>query len=408
LNLLIYEHISGGGYANETISAGILSEGYAMLRSLISDFKAAGHLVTTLLDLRLKRFNPPLKADEVVPISSSNGLDTKLRELAGVADAIYIVAPESGQVLEKLVENAEAFGGTSLNCQSDAIERVSNKMKTYEALEKKGVKVPETVLLGIHEKTRNISRLTKEMEYPLVFKPIDGIGCFGLSLARDEGSIAAAVKKVAHESLSHHFLIQELLRGTAVSTCVFSTGKKAKAVTLNRQFVNLETPEGESRYSGGAVPFLHSLEGEALKTAQRAIEIIGGLKGYVGVDMILTKEGPVVMEINPRLTTSYIGLRKVVAFNPAQATVDAVLRQKLPKTSSLRGYALFKKVEVPSLPQIVAKTYKLKEVTSPPFPIRGNQSTYALLATSSTSLKGAQSALYRAKKRLLKLYCEGD
>jgi predicted ATP-grasp superfamily ATP-dependent carboligase len=407
LNLLIYEYVSGGGYANETISASVLSEGYAMLRSLISDFKVAGHQVTTLLDSRLTGFNPPLEADEVVSVSSSEELDKKLKELTGVADAVYVVAPESGQVLEKHVENVEASGGTSLNCQTDAIKHFSNKMKTYVALKKGGVKVPETVLVDLHERTRNISSLNKEMGYPLIFKPLEGVSCSGLSLVKNEGRIEAAVKKVAHESLGKYFLVQELVRGTAVSSCVFSTGKKALAVSLNKQFVKLEPPDGKSRYSGGAVPFLHSLEEEALKTAQRAAETIGGLKGYVGVDMVLTKEGPVVMEINPRLTMSYIGLKKVAVFNPAQAIVDAVLRRKLPKNSLLRGYALFKKVEVLPRPQLVAETYKLKEVVSPPFPVKGNKSAYALLEASSTSPKGAQSALYRAKRCLL-MFCGED
>jgi predicted ATP-grasp superfamily ATP-dependent carboligase len=408
LNLLIYEHVSGGGYAKEIISASILSEGYAMLRSLIADFKASGHQVTTLLDSRLTDFNPPLEADETIPISSSKRLNEKLRKLAGVADAVYIIAPESGQVLEKLVENIEASGGTSLNCQIEAIKRLSNKMKTYEALEKRGVKVPKTVLLDIHEKTRNICRLIKKMEYPLIFKPLDGVGCSGLSLVNNEGSIAAAVKKVVHKSLSNFFIIQELIRGTATSVCMFSLGKKAMAVTLNKQFVTLEPPDGESRYSGGAVPFVHRLEKEAFKTAQRAVEIFGGLKGYVGVDMVLTKEEPVVIEINPRLTTSYVGLRKVAAFNPAQAILNAVLRQKLQKNSPRKGYALFQKVEVPPRPQILAETCKLKGVVSPPFPLKGNQSAYALLTTYSTSPKDAQLALYRAKRRLLTLYREGD
>ncbi len=407
MNLLIHEHVSGGGCTKEIISASILSEGYAMLRSLIADFKAAGHQVTTLLDSRLAGFNPPLEA-EVVQISSPGGLEEKFRELSGMADAVYVVAPESGQVLEKLVKKVESSGGTSLNCQFDAIKRVSNKMKTYETLKKRGVKVPETVMLGIHEETRNISRLTKEFEYPLIFKPLDGISCCGLSLVKDEGSIVAAVKKVANQSMSNYFLVQESIRGTAASVCIFSTGKKALAVTLNRQFVTLEPPDGESRYSGGAVPFLHSLGEEAFETAQRAVEIIGGLKGYVGVDVLLTEEGPVVIEINPRLTTSYTGLRKVAVFNVAQAIVDATLSRKLPKTNSLEGYALFQKVEVPLYPQIITETYKLKEVLSLPFPIKGNKSAYALIVTSSTSPKGAQSAFYRARRSLLKLFGESD
>jgi len=407
LNLLIFEYVSGGGYANMKLSSSILSEGYGMLRSLISDCKADGNNVTTLLDSILKEFNPPNEADQIVSVSSPNELSAKLKEHSSVADAVYVIAPESGQVLEKLVEVIEVSGGTSLNCEIDAIKRVSNKMTAYETLERIGLKVPETVLLDIHEKTENTKRLTKELGYPLVFKPLDGVSCGGLSIVKDEGDIAGAVKKVARESMSKQFIAQKVIRGKAASACVISTGDKAVAVTLNRQFVTLSSPDVESRYYGGVVPLDHSLEKEALRATQRVVEGIGGLKGYVGVDIILSKEGTVVMEVNPRLTTSYVGLRRVVNFNPAQAIVDAVTRRKLPKNVQSRDYSFFSKVEVPSRRQIIAETYKIKDVISPPFPIEGNKPAYALIATVSTSPKGAESAFHRAKKRLLKLY-RGD
>ena len=407
MNLLIFEYVSGGGYANTKLSTSILSEGYGMLRSLISDCKAAGHNVTTLLDSRLKEFNPPNEADKIIFVSSPNELYTKLKELSSVVNAVYVIAPESSQVLEKLVHTIETSGGTSLNCEIDAIKRVSNKMTAYETIKKRGLKVPETVLLDIHEKTENIKRLTKELGYPLVFKPLDSVSCSGLSLVKDEGGIAAAVKKVRQESMSNHFIAQKVIRGKAASVCVISTGDKALSVTLNKQLVTLASPDEESGYYGGVVPFDHSLEKEALRAAQTVVEGIGGLKGYVGVDIILSNEGPVVMEVNPRLTTSYVGLRRVANFNPAEAIVDAVIRRKLPKNVQSRGYAFFSKVEVPSRRQIIAETYKVEEVISPPFPIEVNRSAYALIATVSTSPKGAESAFHRAKKRLLNLY-RGD
>ncbi len=408
MNLLIFEYVSGGGYVNTKLSSSILSEAYGMLQSLISNCKAAGHNVTTLMDSRLKAFNPPNQADQIVSISTSSELHTKLKELSSLADAVYVIAPESNQVLKKLVEIVESSGGTSLNCKIDAIKRVSNKMTTYETLKKKGITAPETFLLDIHEKTENIKRLIKELGYPLVFKPLDGVSCGGLSLVKDENSIAGAVKKVAQDSMSKQFIAQKLIRGKAASTCVISTGNKAVAVTLNKQLVTLSSPDKESRYYGGVVPFNHKLEKEALRAAEKAVEGIMGLKGYVGVDLILTNAGPVVMEINPRLTTSYIGLKRTVNFNTAQAIVDAVIRRKLPKNVQTRGYAFFSKVEVPSDPQIIAETYKIKDVISPPFPIEENRTAYALIATSSTSLSGAQSAFYRTKKRLLSIYRRGD
>jgi predicted ATP-grasp superfamily ATP-dependent carboligase len=115
--------------------------------------------------------------------------------------------------------------------------------------------------------------------------------------------------------------------------------------------------------------------------------------------MILTDKEPVIMEVNPRLTVSYIGLRKAANFNPAEAIINAVIRRKLPANIQNRGYTFFSKVQVPSLPQMITETYRLKDVVSPPFPIEEN-TAYALISASSS----AQSAFYRTKKRLLSLY----
>jgi predicted ATP-grasp superfamily ATP-dependent carboligase len=42
-----------------------------------------------------------------------------------------------------------------------------------------------------------------------------------------------------------------------------------------------------------------------------------GLWGYVGVDFIETENGPVVVDINPRVTTSYAGLMPALGVNVA-------------------------------------------------------------------------------------------
>jgi len=406
LNLLIFEYVSGGGYSNQKLSSSILSEAYGMLRSLISDCKAAGDNVTTLMDSRLMAFNPPNEADKIVLVSSTYEVDEKLKEISSLVDAVYVIAPESGQVLEKLLEIIEASGGTSLNCEIGAIKLVSNKITAHRRLEQSGLKVPETVLLDIHTKTEKIRHLIKELGYPLVFKPLDGSSCGGLSLVKDENKIVGAVKKISQESMSSQFIAQKLIKGKAASACVISTGNKTVAVTLNSQRVTLAPPDKESTYDGGEVPFNHHLEKEAMKVAEMAVEAVSGLKGYVGVDMILTEEKPVVIEVNPRLTTSYIGLKRIANFNTAEAIADAVIRRKLPTNLQTKGYTFFSKVEVPSCLHVVAETYKLKDIVSPPFSTE-EKTAYALIASVSSSPTGAQSAFYRTKKRLLSLY-RGD
>ena len=49
-----------------------------------------------------------------------------------------------------------------------------------------------------------------------------------------------------------------------------------------------------------------------------------GLRGYIGIDFVLTEGKPFVVDVNPRLTTSFVGLRGVAGFNVAEAIVNAV------------------------------------------------------------------------------------
>ncbi len=408
MQLLIYEHISGGGCADEKMSPSILSEGYGMLSSLVSDFKAAGHGVTTLFDSRLRAFDPPLEADHIVSISSSNELNSNLKKLAGAVDAVYVIAPESGHTLQSLVELVEASGGLSLNSQINAIAETSNKKIMNEVLEKKGLVVPETVVIDLDEDVKSIIQLLGELDFPLLFKPVDGASCSGLSIVKDGNHVNSAVKKIARESSSKHFVAQNLIRGINVSVSVLSTGEKALPITLNKQIVTLASPHEESSYNGGVVPFDHALQEEALKAAQDAVVSVRGLKGYIGVDMVLTSDGPVVIEINPRLTTSYVGLRRAIELNLAQGIVDAVLWGQLPGHVQREGCAVFSKVEVPPVSEDFSRIFAFKEIVSPPFPVVVNEPAYALLATHSGELEDAQTALCSARKRLLNTYHTGD
>ena len=280
-----------------------------------------------------------------------------------------------------------------------AMERIPSSA-VDEALRKSGVKVPDTVFLDMNDKTGNIRNAIKDLQYPLVFKPADETSCGGLSIIQNEKQIALGVKKLKQESTSKRFLAQKLVKGKTASACVISGGDKAVALSLNRQLITLAIPDGDSKYFGGEVPLNHRLEQKALKVAEKAVEAVKGLRGHAGVDMLLTDEEAVVIEINPRLTVSYVGLRKVANLNMSEAIIDAVTKGKSPAKPRLKGYSFFSKVEVPCCPQKVHETYKLKDVVSPPFPTQEKQ-VYALVASASNTIKGAKSKFYRTKKRLL-------
>jgi hypothetical protein len=408
LRILVYEHVSGGGFADEPLPASVLSDGFGMLRTLIADFKAAGHNISITLDARIARLNPPLPADCVVPLFSCQEVQANLRKLSEQADAMYIIAPETDGVLWSLVETVEHTDAASLNCESGAIEKVSDKVGFYDFMRKLGLPVFETLTFTVDGDLKEIQkRVQADLGFPVVFKPSDGVSCCGVSVVRDEVQVAGAVAKINAASSDKRFLVQEFVEGAAASVSLLSTGSNVVPVSLNRQDVLIATPETCSSYNGGLVPFDHPLQAEAFEVAKKLVNSVDGLKGYVGVDFVLTDKAAVAVEVNPRLTTSYVGLRRVVNFNPAQDIVDAVLNRKLPTQVERCGYAYFSKVET-SMPTLGAlqETYGMDEVVSPPFPV-SNGAVSALVASYGGKFLEAKMGFREAKKRVLDTISRG-
>lgn len=410
MRLLIYEHVSGGGFADEPIPVGVLSEGFAMLRTLISDFKASGHYVTATLDSRLARLNPPIGADCIVPVFSSREAQAAIRKVSASADAAYVIAPETDQMLQSLVESVEQTGAASLNCPASIIGKVVDKAFLHESLTKLGLPAPETIVFSVADGVEEIKRaIHGRLRFPLIFKPSNDVSCCGLSVVRSESQVAGAVGKIKRESSSKRFVAQELIKGAAASVSLVSTGSDALSISLNRQDVTIGAPDAISSYNGGLVPFDHPLRPRAFAVAEKIVKSFRDLRGYVGVDLVLTEEEAMAIEVNPRLTTSYIGLRRVVNFNLAEAIVNAVLKRELPTDIQSYGYAFFSKVEA-SLPTLDAlqKTYEVNEVVSPPFPVSSSGTACALVSSHGATVKAATARFREAKKRVFSITRRGE
>ena len=402
MKIIVYEHVSGGGYCENPIPPSFLAEGFAMIRSITADFKAAGHIVTVLLDARLSALNPPINADFIVPILYANEPKQFLSNIAKVNDAVYIIAPETGKELPSMVKLIEETGKVALNCKSEAIAKVTDKAFLCMELEKNGFSVPKTLALKKDADMNQIKHsIFRELTYPLIFKPSDGVGANGLSIIEDEKQIEKALSKINLESAKDDFIVQEFIKGEPASVSVLSNGKKALGISLNRQKVKVSGPDQSSSYEGGIVPFEHSLKDFALALAEKVVESFPGLRGYVGVDIVLAGERAFVLDVNPRLTTSYVGLRKVANFNIAEALINSVVLGKLPLKTEIYGFSCFSKQQTPK-PTMVEyqKASKLASIVSPPFPLEGNNESYALSIGSAENIEIACSASEEAKKQL--------
>jgi tyramine---L-glutamate ligase len=407
LKIAVYEYISGGGYAGQPIPQSILVEGFGMLRCLVADLKAAGHEITVLIDKRLSKLNPPLDADCTIPIFYPEEPRRFLESILQVNDATYIIAPETGQTLQTLVSAIKKAEKFSLNCKAAAINLVANKASLYRHLKERGFPTPKTVIL---DKDYNLNEIqdaiNRDFRYPVICKPTDGAGCSGLSIIKNENQLGHAFEKIKNFSPNDRIIIQEYVKGSSASVSLLSNGKKALGISLNEQNVSFCEACGESNYFGGCIPLKHPLKQYALVLAEKVVESFSGLQGYVGVDLILSENQVSIVDINARLTTSYVGVRSVVGFNVAGAMVNAMINGELPNKGEISHAVCFKKIETPKpTTSTFSQACKLGTVISPPFPLDNNSRSYALICGEGSDAPIARLNLEDSEKRLLRILC---
>ena len=313
LKILICEYFSGGGFAGEKPPAWGLTEGYAMLKALIEDFKALNLQVYTLLDGRIDSSGLP--ANRVVKVSSQQEFWRSLKGLLSEVEAALMVAPEQRGVLSTLVGMAEEAGVSTLNCPSSLLRKFPGKAEFLEAL-KGRVKFPETVKAESGPNKLNL-------DYPLVVKPSRSAGCSGLSFVPSSELLEEALS-FALEGGDPPVLVQKHVSGLPVSVSLIACKGKAYPLSLNLQLVKLNPPPIGGSYLGGLTPLPIENGRIAVEEALKAAEALGGEpSGFLGVDLVLAGGEAWVMDINLRLTTSYLGLRKVLPENLASLMLQA-------------------------------------------------------------------------------------
>ena len=215
------------------------------------------------------------------------------------ADWTILIAPETGGELFRLAKRVEQLGGNLLGPSSTAVELTSDKLALAKHWQTCGVRTPR--VLNSEERT-----------FPCVVKPRDGAGSNATFLIRDE-----ADWKNAKDQFPSNAIVQPFISGIAASVA-FVIGNSAVPLVPTRQ---IQSDDGHFHYLGGELPIEPELAVRAIQIGLRAVECVPGLFGYVGVDLILGNSAThdSVIEINPRLTTSYIGLRRLAKTNLASA-----------------------------------------------------------------------------------------
>ena len=115
------------------------------------------------------------------------------------------------------------------------------------------------------------------------------------------------------------------------------TGKTQLPLTVNRQLIEIKD---NFSYKGSIVPYHCERNEEIIDVATKTARILG-CRGYAGVDIVLGDK-PYVVDVNPRPTSSIIGISKVMETQIA----DLIIKSKfgeLPDHVEINGSFTFTK-----------------------------------------------------------------
>lgn len=294
MNIMVAE------YAVATGDPDIIGEGYAMLSSLANSFDACGHAV------RYPARHPVsgVRGDAVL----CDDFATSVEQIARTCDAGIVIAPDD--ILADLTEIVED-ATINLGCPSESVRKCADKLVCSQILSENGIAVPEmTDDAGMY-----------------VIKPRWGCAAEEISIVPEKGQ------------LNDDFIATEFVSGEHLSASLI-IGRTTLPLTINKQLI--EFGDGIT-YNGGIVPYHTKAWDEVMDTAIRAAHALG-CRGYVGID-IIAGDKQYVVDVNPRPTTSILGIAKVIDCEIG----DLILRARfgeLPESVGIVGSFEFSKSDL--------------------------------------------------------------
>ncbi len=284
-----------------------------MLRALVDELLSLEQVeLLVMLDVRMLN-NDVLPASErlqVIEIEEHSDVNVVLSDLIGLCDAVWPIAPESNGILTGICRQIEKRGKLLLCSSSQATATAGNKLKTFEVLSRQGIASAGTVLLA---------DFPSYQQGEWVIKPIDGVGCTQTKLIRNDKEYRLVLSQIADVS---DFIIQPYLQGRALSlSCLFKQGQ-GWLLCCNEQC--MELAGNQFRLTACRVNIAIGMSNCLQQLVAQIASAIPGLWGYAGIDLIATDQGLSVLDINPRLTTSYAGISAALGLNVAQNVLKLI------------------------------------------------------------------------------------
>lgn len=283
-----------------------------MRDALLTDLSQLTYDVLTTVDVRLPA---PLYCQQTITIQPEDDVWGVWENIIKTVDAVWLIAPETEGTLIQLSNLAVKHRKVIIGSGITALHIASSKLSTYEALRQAGV---DTV------PSYTPSNWSPNNEHQWLVKQDDGAGCEALMIFGDD---MALQKWMMNSNQRDLFIIQPYLEGMHGSiSCIMHHGN---AVLLSANTQVIHQKNNQLIYKGNMINGLKDFWEQFTQTAKQVAKAIPDLNGYVGIDVIVeaNSSNVVVIEVNPRLTLSYCGLREAAGANPAKLVIDYLTNQ---------------------------------------------------------------------------------
>jgi len=231
-------------------------------------------------------------------------------ELIAAADAVFVIAPETSGLLLKLSQMVTAQDKLLFGCPPSLVQLSTSKLATYRAMQHAGINAVPSYSA---QEWLDTGKYMQEGHW--VIKPDDGVGCEDVICLSDRDQILAWL---VQGSRAHTHIVQPLCAGEPASLSMLCRNGQAWLLSCNRQKVALTS--GFFQYQGSVVNDFAQYWTQFDELAQAIAHALPDLNGYIGIDLMVEEgDSPklTVLEINPRLTTSYVGLYQATGLNIA-------------------------------------------------------------------------------------------
>lgn len=305
MRVFVSEFLVGGACIGSDASPSMRREGLAMVQAVTEDLaRLPGVRVVTTIDANLTTS----LTGEVIRVENAEHEQVVFGQLLSEADAVLVIAPETDGILAARCRQVCEAGVQSWNCSPSCIELCGDKLKLAEHLQMHRLRTIPTARL-------DLGRPYPDQIGPFVLKPRDGAGSNCTFLVRNREEFELATCAFRQAKIDDRCLIQPWIKGRSLSVGgVFGlVHRHIRVLPIAEQHLS---SDGRFRYLGGTIPADVSAADQAAveELVLTACDCIPGLRGYVGFDVILPDgQPPILVEINPRLTTSYVGYRQLFA-----------------------------------------------------------------------------------------------